>query len=529
MLLFPIPKNRMIPCACLAILTLGQTTAVAGVLRIGWAAVDITPDRPVAMRQGAVSAGVQDPITATVLAMESGDGAETQKLIMISCDLQHITDGNRYPADMLGDVRSMLRESVPELKPENIIMLATHTHVAPSVQNDRAYGLFAAARIATAAAEAWQRREPGGISHGLGQAVTGHNRIATYRDGSSHMVGTAQQGSTANPEFSHIEGFEDHSVHLLYTWDEQSRLTGVVINVACPAQVQRGELLSADYWHEVRELLRARAGPQLFILPQISAAGDLATTVMVEKRAEDRMQELMFPGLGGWRERRRQQIALRIADAVTDVLPYMQDTIAWTPELIHTMRKAPLPGGFPDADASRPRYPVEIHAVRIGDVAMVTNPFELYLDYGVRIKGRSPAIQTFVVQLAGSASYLPTRRAVAGGGYGAIPETCIVGPAAGDMLVELSLLLLNGLWDGTPVPDDFDPDDPIPGGDPVQVPYGYPKNQNDYIDTGDFMGLLHARWAPWVYSPTMRSWGWMPGPETDIRGAPGHWIWVVNP
>ena len=36
----------------------------------------------------------------------------------------------------------------------------------------------------------------------------------------------------------------------------------------------------------------------------------------------------------------------------------------------------------------------------IGDLGIVTNPFELFLDYALRIKARSPAPQTAVVQLA---------------------------------------------------------------------------------------------------------------------------------
>jgi hypothetical protein len=318
--------------------------------------------------------------------------------------------------------------------------------VAPSVQADSEYNQLASERIARAAEQAWKSRKPGGISYGLGHAVVGHNRIATYHDGSSHMVGSFQKGSTANQEFSHIAGFEDHSVHMLYTWDERKNLTGVVINIACPAQVLRGDKLSADYWHEVREVLRQSLGPNLYILPQISAAGDLATTVMVEKKAEERMQQIMFPQDTNSREMRIKQIAVRISDAVTSVLPYMKNTIESKPLLAHKMMKVDLPGGFPDVDTTAPNYPIEIHVVRIGDIAIATNPFELYVDYGVRIKGHSPAIQTFVVQLAGSASYLPTARAVAGGGYGAIPKSCIVGPEAGRELVEATVKLLHDLW-----------------------------------------------------------------------------------
>ena len=119
----------------------------------------------------------------------------------------------------------------------------------------------------------------------------------------------------------------------------------------------------------------------------------------------------------------------------------------WDFMIVDASRAAtPATRGFPDPDPEQTPYTVEVHAVRIGDIAMVTSPFELYLDYAVQIKARSPATQTFVIQLAGSASYLPTRRAVAGGGYGAIARSCQVGPAAGEKLVERKLEMLYALW-----------------------------------------------------------------------------------
>ena len=48
----------------------------------------------------------------------------------------------------------------------------------------------------------------------------------------------------------------------------------------------------------------------------------------------------------------------------------------------------------------QPKLPVQIHVARIGDIVMATNPFELYLDYGMRIKARSSATQTFIIQLS---------------------------------------------------------------------------------------------------------------------------------
>jgi hypothetical protein len=51
-----------------------------------------------------------------------------------------------------------------------------------------------------------------------------------------------------------------------------------------------------------------------------------------------------------------------------------------------------------------------------------------------------------VVELAGSASYLPTERVVRPGGYGAIAKTCVVGPEAGERIVSETLTLLEMHW-----------------------------------------------------------------------------------
>jgi hypothetical protein len=83
--------------------------------------------------------------------------------------------------------------------------------------------------------------------------------------------------------------------------------------------------------------------------------------------------------------------------------------------------------------------------IRLGDTASVTNPFELFVDYGIRIQARSKAVLTFVVQLSCHASgYLPTARAIRGGGYSA--EEYLVGPDGGRVLVDESIKRINALW-----------------------------------------------------------------------------------
>jgi hypothetical protein len=50
-----------------------------------------------------------------------------------------------------------------------------------------------------------------------------------------------------------------------------------------------------------------------------------------------------------------------------------------------------------DIDTFLTSMPVEVHVIRLGDMVIATNRFELYLDFGIRVKARSPAVQTFVV------------------------------------------------------------------------------------------------------------------------------------
>lgn len=488
-----------------------------GSFYIGWASADITPDKPVLLRgqfHARISEGVKDPITVTALAIESGEGQSSGKAILISCDLVNISD------DLRDTVRKLLKKSLPELLPQQIIFNATHTHTAPYVSAAKdvkeLYGVeldamapsdyleFISERIATAAKQAWNSRKPGGMSYGLGHAVVGHNRLQVDFSGKSRMY-----GNTNRADFSHMEGFEDHSVNLLYTWDKKSRLTGVVINVASPSQVSESEyLISADFWHDTRVELRQRLGKDIFILPQCSAAGDQSPHVMVGGKAEEHMQRLMGADslqTGRGSMECRKQIAMRISDAVTSVLLYMKDNIEWDPLFAHQMEIVQLsrrligiedvnnalqegedwkkkyeqmlleikenpsikqsPRWYRDITIShtvmmrgysvqkryelekrQPAMPIEVHIIRIGDMVMTTNPFELYLDYGIRIKGRSPATQTFVIQLAGSGSYIPTSRSVAGGAYGAVPASTKIGPEGGQELVDRTVELINELW-----------------------------------------------------------------------------------
>ena len=255
------------------------------------------------------------------------------------------------------------------------------------------------------------------------------------------------------------------------------QLMATAVNVVCPSQeVEGNEYINADFWHQVRESLRAEHGPDLHVLGWTGAAGDQSPHLMFRKAAEDRMRKLRGND-------RLKEISQRILTAWHEAYAGASQEKFKDVPLIHHVEKLELPrrevtpreyelakskiaeyskqsgrqtliywhGGVvkryenQQAGTVTP-FHMELHVLRLGDIAIATNPFELYTDYGLMMKSRSPALQTFVVQLAGPGSYLPTQKAAAGGGYSAIAESNEVGPEGGQILVDRTVKLIQDLW-----------------------------------------------------------------------------------
>lgn len=465
-------------------------TAFADQLYIGGASVSITPEPPVALdgfRGRRIAQEVAVPCTASALVLETRkDDQSTSQVIFVSCDLIAIRGGD----DFYESVREEIQGRVPDSALNRLIINGTHTHSAPVLMDGKYdldkfvgrvlqpadYRKFLFKQLGDAIATAWEKRVPAQVAWGLGHADVAQNRRAVYADGTAAMY-----GKTNRPDFRGIEGYEDHAMEALYFWDQNNKLIATCINVAAPSQGAGGIKVHADYWHYVRESLREKHGKDLTVLAWCGAAGDQEVRPMYRQAAEARMEKLR--GLS-----RIEELARRIVVAWEDVFQLVQQDRHADIVLEHRSKELQLPERkITEAEAAAARAEVAnwkkkpddpsapwnigwhgrvveryerqqqgpqfhemlLQVVRIGDVAVVTNDFELFTDYGVQIKARSPALQTFIIQLCGSGSYLPTPRAVAGGSYSAIPQSNRVGPEGGQVLVEESVHLIQSLWPKT--------------------------------------------------------------------------------
>jgi hypothetical protein len=81
----------------------------------------------------------------------------------------------------------------------------------------------------------------------------------------------------------------------------------------------------------------------------------------------------------------------------------------------------------------------------VGDCAFISFPGELFTEIGRRIKTESPFPHTYIIGLAnGYVGYIPTREAIAQGGYEVDTRRC--GDDAEEIIVEYSLRLLQKVY-----------------------------------------------------------------------------------
>ena len=477
-------------------------------IKIGWAEADITPQGKIDLSgqyYHRVSKGIHSHLSATALALESDGGDQA---VMVTLDLAGLTSG--FQEELRARLRPQLPELDPayvflnaihthnapgEKRLDGIGWLAK----LPNVLSAEAYRAFLLEKIGATVIAAWRNRKPGGVANALGFARVGHCRRAVYAGGTAEMY-----GSTDRADFVGMEGGEDSGVDLLFTFDAKKAPTGLILNLACPSQVMEATYkISSDFIGETRRLLKRRFGEQFHTLGQISAAGcqsprDLARNYKGEPDFwhEDGVTEI------GKRLLAAVENVYAVAAANINSTPILRHTVKKTTlprrrasyqDYLDAQRKLKaLEDAMPEDEAYRrfceevrrnekipgrpgpydsklhhfvliqnnkavvaryhdqeqhPSFEMELHVLRLGNVAFATNSFELYLDFGHRIKARSAAQQTFIVQLCGGIDgYLPSARAERLGGYGGLIINGNVGSEGGTILVDATLNDLNALF-----------------------------------------------------------------------------------
>ena len=481
-------------------------------LLVGWSEVDITPDSlgkqiPLFGQYYArIAKDIHSRLKAVFAAIRSGneyfitgsiDNCMVPKQLI---DLLRDETAKRIPEF---DKSKLFINAIHSHSAPSLAFTAAKAEASPShtstVLTANEYAAFAVPLMVDAIVQAWENRAPGGIATAFGSARIGHCRRAVYSDGTAEMY-----GDTTRSDFIGLEAGEDTGIEMLFTVDAEGRKTGMFLNVACPSQnMESTYSVSSDFAGAAREMLKGAYGENFRTIYQISPAGcqsprdlvrhyttepdfwhadgvevlakRLYTAVTTAELSEidyapvltSRNVEVVLP------RRRASYMDYKAAQAelarLTAIMDEKSAFAAFEAE-IHANEAIDGPGPYDsklhhyvlikNAQAviaryenqdANPNFIFDMNVIRLGNIAMANNPFELYLYYGQNIKARSRAFQTFLVQLSGNgnfyAGYLPSPDAEKFGGYGGLIINGQVGSDGGYKLADRTVEEINKLFE----------------------------------------------------------------------------------
>ena len=437
-------------------------------MKVGFAEVDIAPPLGIEMSghwNVRVSKGVRDPLFAHAMVIDD----DRAPICLITCDVLSLRRSTVLAA----------REAISEatgIAPNRIGISATHTHYGPMTaqlwtrdqQPDADYLADMLAGIIAAGISAFEARRPAQI--GIGWTFEGKlsfNRRFMMRDGNVLM-----HPPVGSSDILYAEGPTDPEVGIIAARDADGNPLGYWVNFACHATVAgTADEFSADYPGALAAEIKRRRGDEVVTLFGNGCCGNLCQIDVFDPdrpRSGDELLRIMGEGLADSVERGEAEMDFADDLALDVRSAEIAIPLRRIPDEMVAEAERVLANASPDPDAeehrdikyaemwlelterkrTEPMILGQVQVFRIGEVAVVLLPGEVFVEYGLEIKLKSPAQRTFVVELANSImGYVPTRRAFEGGGYEQkTGSNSKLSPLAGEFLVETALALLDSMF-----------------------------------------------------------------------------------
>jgi neutral ceramidase len=445
--------------------------------KAGASMTDITPDLPVnlgGMFLSFATYKVRDKLYSSAVSFCNGENT----VIIISCDMVIVTE----------ETTAKVRAAVSKLtgvKPLNIMLCATHTHNAPYAGISSIYltekevsdgqevldGIIQ--KIIVSAVDAFDKMKPAKMGYGSGNAERCcFNRRYIMTNGRSSM----QPRGVDNPDRLMVEGPADDQAQVVWLEDAEGEIITVLVNLSSHPAMQYGqEHVSADFPGVMRKVLWKALEKEIPILYLQGACGNVIT-LDFENDDEWGSRDDGYKHIGRilagevfkllYQSRTKEVSDLSVENKIIQI-PYRKFSEEETKEALQLIKDAKASENFKEyvyskfnnvaekawlntfyqiteADKGNTNCSVEISAVKIGDVYIVTNPAELFVEYQLELKERYKDQKVIMAEISnGWCNYVPTRQAIALGGYETMQRKLT--PYAGKMITDTSAELINRL------------------------------------------------------------------------------------
>ncbi|MFH1616690.1 MAG: neutral/alkaline non-lysosomal ceramidase N-terminal domain-containing protein [Planctomycetota bacterium] len=437
-------------------------------IKIGVAKVDYTPEIGLPLmgnfRDDYDARGVHDPLFAKAIVFADDSGGKAAMLLMDICML----DRNNV---------SMMREFISsqcDIAGENILIAATHTHSGPAPAQ---FGSLPPAD--EKAVEAFLKKASEAVlkandvlkASSLAIGYTREDRVSFYRrlkckDGKTHM-----NWERLDPDFV-VEPLGTIDPELItLTIEQQGNAEAALVNFGLHPAILSGDnwLYSADYPGYLAEAMGRIFGENFETIFCQGCCGNV-NHIDYKDKTQGRGYQ-MTQRVGYMLAVAAQEAMKRRTKVSTDMVVVASEKVAlkhaviteeqytWCKDVLAKAGTNPAKGqidGLPDEhyakmcldmyEKQNQNDYVEVMTIRIGDIAIVGLPGEIFCEFGMAIKHHSPAKHTLVLELANdSIGYIPTIESFEQGGYEPATGSTMYQPGAGEKLVRSAFNQLSKL------------------------------------------------------------------------------------
>lgn len=433
-------------------------------LKAGTGIVDISPKKGIELggypHHPRYNTGIHDPLYASCIYLSN----QKLQLVLVSLDLLF------YSKKYVRKVRQRISKltGIPSL---NIMVSCTHTHSSP----------WASGRLDKEALEKGLTPDPEYLQELedklVSLVVNAYNNTFDAKIGAKKGYCGKEKGVGGNRRDPN--GPADPEVCVLGIQDTKGTWRACLVNYALHPTVLHADntLVSADYPGYIRKFL-SREKPEMITLFMQGTSGNQSTRYF---RKGQTFEEAERIGTEIGKEANRVLNSMKMANSAQLLVKSAEvnvkirefPTIKEAEKAVHEAKEkynnlkatnAPyievqnanlkllgaedLLGYILMLEKSQKielledEVPVEIQVIGIGDTRIVGLQGELFVEFGLEIKNKSPFEKTFVVELANGClpGYVYTKEALESGGYET--DTSMLAPETGYRFAETALKLL---------------------------------------------------------------------------------------
>ena len=415
----------------------------SGELRVGFSQLDITPPVGATMTGAGLgrSVGTDDPIMAKTLVAQSGD----RTMAIVGVDLVKIR------RDM-ADAAIALASQRTGIDPDAVMICCSHNHSSPFVPmggpNNKDYLATLPGLIADSIEQAYKALQPASMLLGRSLVYDGiHNRrVVSKADGLVLNTWLKKlHDLEQTPQVLGTEGPIDPELWVARFDAPDGRVLGTLVNFTCHPclHARRGLKWSADFPGVIAQQMAQAYGEQAVCVFTQGASGNVSSNTQRDPNWREKASVFARAAVNAAKRATPIEGPIAVGYARRDVVVPRRDPADQREGAVARLGWRHTPGG-----AAPRSHEVPVNAGRIGPLGIATNAGELFVEWGLSVKKRSPFPHTVVCELTNEwIGYEPTAIAFQHEGYETLAGVDFVSLEGIQTLVDTAVELLQELWE----------------------------------------------------------------------------------